>query len=48
MNGPTVLFGRPRNVIKGLTLSADFYHIDLRNVISGRDANIILANNFDQ
>jgi hypothetical protein len=36
-----------REIIKGLTLSADFYHIDLRNVTNGRDANIILANNFN-
>ena len=36
----------PAKFIKGLTLSADFYHIDLRNVISGRDANIILVINF--
>ena len=36
----------PAKLIKGLTLSADFYHIDLRNVISGREPNIILANNF--
>src|SRR6476659_6957072 len=28
----------PAKLIKGLTLSADFYHIDFRNVISGRDA----------
>ena len=34
-------------MIKGLTLSSDFYHIDLRNVIVGRTANNILANNFD-
>src|SRR5438477_6648630 len=33
-------------LIKGLTLSADFYHIDLRNQTIGRDANIILANNW--
>ena len=33
----------PAKLIKGLTLSADFYHIDLRNVISGREPNIILA-----
>ena len=32
--------------IKGLTLSADFYHIDLRNGTRGRDANVILDNNF--
>ena len=36
----------PAKLIKGLTLSADFYHIDLRNVISGREPNIILLNNF--
>jgi iron complex outermembrane receptor protein len=36
----------PAKLIKGLTLSADFYHIDLRNVISGREPNIILINNF--
>ena len=36
----------PAKLIKGLTLSADFYHIDLRNVINGREPNIILANNF--
>jgi iron complex outermembrane recepter protein len=36
----------PAKLIKGLTLSADFYHIDLRNGTVGRDANIILANNW--
>jgi len=36
----------PAKLIKGLTLSADFYHIDLRNVINGREPNIILLNNF--
>jgi len=36
----------PAKLIKGLTLSADFYHIDLRNVIVDRDANTILANNW--
>src|SRR5437763_1702854 len=36
----------PAKLIKGLTLSADFYHIDLRNVISGREPNSILGNNF--
>ena len=35
----------PAKLIEGLTLSADFYHIDLRNVTRGRDANIMLANN---
>jgi len=32
--------------IRGLTLSADFYHIDLRNQTIGREANNILADNF--
>ena len=36
----------PAKLIKGLTLSADFYHIDLRNVLNGREPNIILGNNF--
>jgi iron complex outermembrane receptor protein len=36
----------PAKLIKGLTLSADFYHIDLRNVTRGREPNIILVNNF--
>lgn len=36
----------PAKLIKGLTLSADFYHIDLRNVTRGRDVPIILSNNF--
>ncbi|PYJ94319.1 MAG: hypothetical protein DME62_05165 [Verrucomicrobia bacterium] len=36
----------PAKLIKGLTLSADFYHIDFRNLTRGRDANIILANNW--
>ena len=30
MSGPMVAFGAPK-FIKGLTVSADFYHIDLRN-----------------
>ena len=34
-------------LIKGLTLSADFYHIDLRNATLGRNAQTILGNNFD-
>jgi iron complex outermembrane recepter protein len=37
----------PARLIKGLTLSADFYHIDLRNVTRGREANIILVNNWN-
>jgi iron complex outermembrane recepter protein len=36
----------PAKLIKGVTLSADFYHIDLRNLTRGRDVNLILANNF--
>ena len=36
----------PAKVIRGLTLSADFYHIDLRNAIVNRDANNILGINF--
>jgi outer membrane receptor protein involved in Fe transport len=36
----------PAKLIKGLTLSADFYHIDLRNAIINRDANNILFINF--
>ena len=36
----------PAKLIKGLTLSADFYHIDLRNAIVNRDANNILGINF--
>ena len=37
----------PGKLIKGLTLSADFYHIDLRNVIFSRQRNNILLINFD-
>src|SRR5262249_58214083 len=36
----------PAKLIKGLTLSADFYHIDLRNSTRSRDANVILENNY--
>ncbi|MGI8956950.1 MAG: TonB-dependent receptor plug domain-containing protein [Chthoniobacterales bacterium] len=36
----------PAKLINGLTLSADFYHIDFRNGTRGRDANKILDNNF--
>jgi outer membrane receptor protein involved in Fe transport len=36
----------PAKVIRGLTLTADFYHIDLRNFTLDRDANTILANNW--
>jgi hypothetical protein len=35
----------PAKLIKGLTVSADFYHIDLRNQTVGRDANKILLDN---
>jgi outer membrane receptor protein involved in Fe transport len=38
----------PAKVIRGLTLTADFYHIDLRNAIEDRDANNILFINFDR
>src|SRR5438874_2351345 len=37
----------PAKLIKGLTLSANFYHIDLRNAIVDRDPNNILGINFD-
>ena len=36
----------PAKWIEGLTLSANFYHIDLRNVIVNRDPNTILADNW--
>jgi outer membrane receptor protein involved in Fe transport len=36
----------PAKLIKGLTLSANFYHIDLRNAIVDRDTNNILGNNW--
>ena len=37
----------PAKLIKGLTLSADFYHIDLGNTIVNRDANTILFNDWN-
>jgi len=37
----------PAKLIKGLTLSADWYHIDLRNAIFGVNATNILLFNFD-
>src|SRR5205085_1315761 len=37
----------PAKLIKGLTLSADFYHIDLRDTISGFPTNHMLNINFD-
>jgi outer membrane receptor protein involved in Fe transport len=36
----------PAKLIKGLTLSADFYHIDFRNGTRGRDANLLLFDNW--
>src|SRR6266567_1698672 len=36
----------PAKVVRGLTLTADFYHIGLRNATLDRDANNILAINF--
>ncbi len=38
----------PAKVVRGLTLTADFYHIDLRNATLDRDANNILFINFDR
>jgi iron complex outermembrane recepter protein len=37
----------PAKLIKGITLSADFYHIDLRNTIFGINPSVILLSNFD-
>ena len=37
----------PAKLIKGLTLSADFYHIDLRDSILGLNPFTILLSNFD-
>ena len=37
----------PAKLIKGLTLSADFYHIDLRDTILGLNPFVILSSNFD-
>src|SRR5262249_1458555 len=36
----------PAKLIKGLTLTADFYHIDLRNTIFGFPSSNILQANF--
>jgi iron complex outermembrane receptor protein len=36
----------PAKLIKGLTLSADWYHIDLRNVALDRDPNTLVISNF--
>jgi len=38
----------PAKFIKGLTLSADFYHIDLRNTIFAANAENILLANFSE
>src|SRR5437667_2787013 len=38
----------PAKVVRGLTLTADFYHIDLRNATLDRDANNLLFINFDR
>src|SRR5204863_6462119 len=37
----------PAKFIKGLTLSADFYHIDLRNGTFGEPPDIIVGGNWD-
>jgi iron complex outermembrane recepter protein len=37
----------PAKLIKGLTLSVDWYHIDLRNVIFGLNSGLILGFDFD-
>ncbi len=44
--GAVLTLGKWWNPLQGLTIQADFYHIDLRNVIVDRDANTILANNW--
>jgi iron complex outermembrane recepter protein len=44
--GAVVTPGKWWSPLQGLTLQADFYHIDLRNVIVDRDANTILGNNW--
>jgi len=45
--GAVVTPGKWWSPLQGLTLQADFYHIDLRNVIIDRDANTILGNNWN-
>ena len=45
--GAVVTPGKWWSPLQGLTLQADFYHIDLRNVIFARDFGAILDNNFD-
>ena len=45
--GAVVTPGKWWSPLQGLTLQADFYHIDLRNVIIDRDFGTILDNNFD-
>ena len=44
--GAVVTPGKWWSPLQGLTLQADFYHIDLRNVIIDRDFDTILGNNF--
>jgi iron complex outermembrane receptor protein len=44
--GAVVTPGKWWSPLQDLTLQADFYHIDLRNVIIDRDADTILANNW--
>jgi len=44
--GAVVTPGKWWTPLQGLTLQADFYHVDLRNGIIDRDANTILGNNF--
>jgi iron complex outermembrane recepter protein len=44
--GAVVTSGKWWSPLQGLTLQADFYHIDLRNVIIDRDASTILVNNW--
>jgi hypothetical protein len=44
--GAVVTPGKWWSPLQGLTLQADFYHIDLRNVIIDRDPQTILGNNF--
>src|SRR5438309_4798499 len=45
--GAVVTPGKWWSPLQGLTLQADFYHIDLRNVIVDRDANTILFDNWN-
>ena len=45
--GAVITPGKWWSPLQGLTLQADFYHIDLHNVIIDRDFGTILDNNFD-